>query len=145
MSSKFNLLSIVSFRMEDLISLHDLEAIDVSDCEVLLKSSTYAIDIIVDKDGASAIYFDTSSKSPDGYNIIMFLLNKRRDKLVLSRNKPETTGYSELVDSEIGSLAMHLRNAGHDILSGSKDWIRSYSWPSVKPNLEIAALIGKGQ
>ncbi len=124
-----------------MILAHGLTLIEVSENEVLLKSRDYAIDIIADKDGVSVIYFDTLSSPAKGYNVFLFLANKRRNSLVFSTNKPQTKSYTEFIESELGSLAQHIRNAGQDILSGSKDWIKTYSWPIVRPSGNVASII----
>jgi hypothetical protein len=134
-------MSIVRKYMGDLISNHALTLVEVSSNEVLLRSLAYTIDIVADRDGVSVIYFDTAQKPAKGYNVFLFLVNKRRDQLALSNIKQVTTSYTDFVESEVGSLAAHLRHSGQDILSGSKEWIQGYSWPAITAPLEISALI----
>lgn len=141
MSSNANLISIVRKDMGDLISAYALKLVEVSSNEVLLRSLTYTIDVIADRDGVSVIYFDTTQKPAKGYNVFLFLVNKRRDQLAFSKSRQVTTGYAEFVESEVRSLAAHLRDAGQDILAGSKEWIQSYSWPAIRAASEIAVLI----
>lgn len=127
--------------MGDLVSAHELMIVEVSSSEVLLRSVTYTMAVVADRDGVSVIYFDTAQKPAKGYNIFKFLVNKRRDQLALSKSKREPTGYGDFVESEVRSLSAHLRGAGQDILAGSKEWIQSYSWPVIAAPSEISALI----
>jgi hypothetical protein len=87
------------------------------------------------------VYFDTSVNPIKGYNIFLYLVNKRRNLLTFSSGVPQAGSYAEFVEKEVASLAKHLRSAGQDILAGSRDWIESYSWPTVTPSGDIAALI----
>jgi len=136
-----DLKTLVQKNMSDLIVAHTLELIEVSENEVLLKSGTFAIDILADREGVNMMYFDTTQTPVNGYNIFLFLLNNRRDSLVFSKNEPQVTSYAEFVESRLISLTQHIRNAGKDILSGSKDWIKIYSWPVVHPRENLASMI----
>ena len=127
--------------MGGVISTYSLALVEVSENEVLLKSMTYSIDVIANRDGVSLMYFDTTQKPVNGYNLFLFLVNKRREALTFSAAKPQTTSHAEFLESELNCLAQHIENAGEDILQGSKDWIRGYSWPIVRPYGDIASLI----
>jgi hypothetical protein len=116
MSINVGLDSIVKKEMGDMISAHSLDLVVIGGNEVLLKSSTYVMDVVADRNGVSVVYFDTMQKPVKGYNVFLFLANKRRGQLALTK-------------------------AGQDILIGSKDWMREYSWPTVHLGDDIAAMI----
>lgn len=141
MNTNKNLKELTINNMSDVINKHNLKLIEVSDNEVLLKSPEYAINIAAEKDGVSIIYFDTSSTPTKGYNIFLFLVNQRRSSLVFSKTKPCQKDYAEFIESELNSLTQHIRNAGQDILDGSKDWIKSYHWKTITPSKNIASMI----
>ena len=141
MNAQVNLKALVQKCMNDLIATNGLGLVEISDSEVLLKSDAYTIDIVADRDGVSMVYFDKSAGPVKGYNVFLFLINKRRNLLIFSAGKPQANSYAEFIETEISSLAQHLRNAGQDLLSGSKEWIKGYSWPIVSPSGSIAALI----
>lgn len=86
--------------MSDLISTYQWQLIEISDSEVLLKAGTYAIDVVADRDGVSMVYFDESSMPPKGYNVFLYLMNKRRDLLVFP--SPSQTGgsYSDFIEAQ---------------------------------------------
>ncbi|TWB41877.1 hypothetical protein [Nitrospirillum pindoramense] len=128
-------------EMGDIISAYKLTIYAISDREVLLKSREYAIDVIADRDGVSLVYFDKREKYIKGYNIFRFLVDKRRNKLDLAKNQPPTHSYAEFIELQTRSLANHLRKAAQDILSGSTEWIKAYSWPALPPASEIAPFI----
>ncbi len=141
MSESLNFKKIVEKVMGGVISTYSLALVEVSENEVLLKSMTYSIDVVADRDGVSLMYFDTAQKPAKGYNLFLFLVNKRRDALTFLAAKAQTTSYAEFVESELNCLAQHIENAGKDILQGSKDWIRGYAWPIVRPYGDVASLI----
>ncbi|TWB22667.1 hypothetical protein FBZ89_103293 [Nitrospirillum amazonense] len=141
MNSIFKLEEIVKREMGDIISSYHLTIHAVSDSEVLLKSREYAIDVVADRDGVSLVYFDKRAKSIKGYNIFRFLVDKRRNQLDFAKNQPPTHSYPEFIELQTRSLANHLRKAAQDILSGSTEWIKAYSWPTLPPANEIAPLI----
>lgn len=141
MNEILNLKVLVQQSMNDLISANSLTLIEVSDIEVLLKSQSYVIDIVADRDGVSLVYFDTEKRPPKGYNLFLYLANKRRSDLTFSATKPQTTSYAEFVETEVNSLAQHIRSAAKDILGGSKEWMKSYSWPIVSSSGSLARLI----
>lgn len=141
MSTDIGLDAIIKHEMSDIISAYSIKLISVNANEVLLKSLTYTIDIVTDRDGVSIIYFDTDQKPVKGYNLFLFLANKRREKLTFSKSKPTTNSYIELIASETHALSTHLRNAAQDILGGSKDWIKEYSWPTIQLPPELAGMI----
>jgi hypothetical protein len=141
MSINVGLDSIVKKEMGDMISAHSLDLVVIGGNEVLLKSSTYVMDVVADRNGVSVVYFDTMQKPVKGYNVFLFLANKRRGQLALTKSRPITNNFSEFVESETRALAGHLRKAGQDILIGSKDWMREYSWPTVHLGDDIAAMI----
>jgi len=131
MNNNLGLAIIVKKVMDDIITSYSLTLFSKDDNEVQLKSSTYIMDVIANRDGVSIVYFDITQKPIKGYNVFLFLANKRREQLDFVKDKPITNSYAEFIESEIHALAGHLRKAGQDILSGSKDWIKAYSWPTV--------------
>jgi hypothetical protein len=141
MNTNCNLEEIVKSEMKDLINAYSLALVKLNNDEVLLKSVKYAIDITFGRDGVNVVYFDTESMPIKGYNILLFLIHKRFDKLISTSERPAPRSQIEFVTSEIRTLSQHLRKAGADILSGSKEWTASYSWPVVQPAGLIATLI----
>ena len=141
MSDSVGFDSIVEKEMGDIISTHSLVLVAMGGNEVLLKSSSYVLDIVADRDGVSIVYFDTTQKPAKGYNVFLFLANKRREQLSFAKNKPTVNSHTEFVEGETRALSGHLRKAGQDILAGSKDWIKGYSWPTVRLANEVAAMI----
>lgn len=127
--------------MMDIIDTHRLVVVEPSNREVLLKASTYTLDIWADREGVNVVYFDKSSKPLLGYNLILFLLQNRRNLLTFDSVGGESHDYESFITANVSAIARHLRAAGGDILSGSKEWIASYSWPKVKPPAEIAQLL----
>lgn len=87
------------------------------------------------------VYFDTRSKPPKGYNILLFLLNKRRDRLSFQTNLPEPTSRDDFIEGQLNGLIQHIRSAGQDILGGSAEWMKTYSWPTVQAQGSVATLI----
>lgn len=136
-----NLKNLINKHMGDMIPTHNFRLIEVQENEVLLKSTDYLIDIIADKDGVSTVYFDTSSSPPKGYNIFLFLINKRRNSLDFPTKKLQPQSYANFIESELRMLVQHLRSGGQDILSGSKDWIKTYSWPIIQADKNITSAI----
>lgn len=141
MNEQVNLKELVQKCMGDLIVGNGLGLVEISDSEVLLRSDTYAINVFADRDGVSLVYFDKSVKPIKGYNVFLFLINKRRNLLTFSAKKPNASSYAEFVEIELCSLVQHLRDAGRDLLTGSKEWIKGYSWPVLSPSGGVAAMI----
>ena len=141
MNNKFDLASIIRLNMDDLISAYGLSIIVVSNSEVLLKSDNYTIDVFADRDGVSMVYFDTEARPIKGYNILLYLINKRRDALVSQLQNREPNTYCEFIEININSLVQNIRTAGLDIFDGSKEWLQSYSWPVVLPSGNVVGLI----
>jgi len=141
MSDTLNLSALVKSAMADIISAHGLSLVEAANNEVILKSDLYALDVYADRDGVSMVYFDTASKPVVGYNVLLFLINRRRSSLTFSKSELESSNYAEFIQSGLNGLARHLRSAGGDILTGSKDWIKGYSWPPVRPTGVVAGLI----
>jgi hypothetical protein len=136
-----NLKSLLTVAMGDLIDAYGLSVVELSDSEILLRARTFAIDVSIDREGVSAVYFDTRSRPAKGYNILLFLLNKRRDRLTFHENAPEPAEYSKFIEGQLKGVIQHIRSAGLDILAGADDWMKSYSWPTVRLHDGIAALV----
>ena len=141
MSATLNLKSLIDKDMGDLIAKYALSVVKVSEEDVLLKASNFSIRVLADRDGVSMVYFDTAHRPIKGYNIFLFLMNKRRESLTFSSAKPEKSTYSKFIEDELISLVRHLKSAGQDILEGSKDWITAYTWPSVSAPGPLAKLM----
>jgi hypothetical protein len=136
-----NLKALLIKAMGDLVAAHGLSLVELSENEVLLKAPSFTIDASADREGVSMVYFDTRSKPAKGYNILLFLLNKRRDRLSFNANAAEPATYEEFIEGQLNALAQHIRTAGVDILAGADDWMGSYSWPTVRAQGSAAALI----
>jgi len=141
MSEAPNLKSLVDKDMGALIVKYTLSVIKVSEEDVLLKASNFSIRVLADRDGVSMIYFDTAHRPIKGYNILLFLMNKRRSSITFSSAKPDKSTYSKFIEDELISLTRHLENAGQDILEGSKGWISAYTWPSVSASEPLVKLM----
>lgn len=141
MSVVLNLKSLVDKDMGDLIAKYMLSVIRVSEEDVLLKASNFSIRVLADRDGVSMIYFDTARRPVKGYNIFIFLINKRRRLLTFLPAKSEKGTYPKFIEDELVNLVRHLKSAGQDILEGSKDWIAAYSWPSVSAPESLVGLM----
>lgn len=141
MSVALNLKSLIDKDMGDLIAKYALSVVKVGEEDVLLKASNFSIRVLADRDGVSMVYFDTAHRPIKGYNIFLFLMNKRRESLTFSSAKPEKSTYSKFIEDELVSLVRHLKSAGQDILEGSKDWITAYTWPSVSASESLAKLM----
>ena len=141
MALKFRLCEAVECCLKDVIDQYGLGLFEINANEVLLKSGAYVLDVVSARDGVAVIYFDTDVNPIRGYNIFLYLLNKRRHLLVFDGESTVEGTYAEFVDSELVSLSQHLRVAGRDILSGSKSWIEEYSWPTVRPSPAITAIL----
>jgi hypothetical protein len=131
MSAVLNLKSLIDRGMGDLVEKYSLSIIKVGEQDVIIKASKFAIRVLADRDGLSMVYFDTEHRPIKGFNIFLFLVNKRREFLTFSSSKFDLGTYSDFIENELISLVRHIENAGTDILEGSKDWISAYSWPSV--------------
>lgn len=132
---------LVKKHMGQLIATHALEFVSLSGSEALLRGEGYAIKVIAYRDGVSMVYFDTSRKPAKGYNLFLFLSNKRGALLTFSESESSPASYEEFVGSQIESLSRHLQAGGQDILRGSKEWISSYSWPAVNPDAGLAKVL----
>ncbi len=141
MSDENTLASVVAQEMGDLIFAYSLELISVDDDEVLLRSTTYSLDVLADKNGVSIVYFDSSRASIVGYNLFRFLLGKRRQSLDLKRARTIPDSRREFLVMEVRALSAHLRSAGEDLLRGEKNWISDYKWPVIHPSERIASLL----
>lgn len=141
MSSEMRLHPLIQNTMSDLISAYRLTSTEVADDEVLLRSEGFSLDVFANRDGVNILYLDTKQKPVKGYNLYLFLLNKRRESLTFSTETTQWTTHAEFVESELKSLAQHIRNAGRDIMGGSREWLKGYSWPVIRPDERLAPLI----
>jgi hypothetical protein len=141
MSSSIDLTAMVQHAMLDLIDMHHLKLIAISENEVGLLAQTYVIKLFADKEGIHMIYFDKISLLTKGYNVTLFIINKRRDLLEFSIDEPNYIKRKDYIKHQLSVLAQHLDSAGQDILRGSKDWIDEYSWPTVRPDYVISKLL----
>lgn len=136
-----NLKSLVDKHMGGLIAKYALLVVRVSDEIVILKAHNFSIRVLSNRDGVSMVYFDTSRRPVKGYNIFLYLLNKRRGLLTFEAMKPEASTCPQLIEDEFASLVRHVKSAGLDILEGSKSWIITYSWPPVEAPESLVELM----
>jgi len=141
MTIRAGLADAVVHHMGDLIAVYGLDVAVATENNVLLRGSTYAIDVIVDRDGVSFIYLDTTGRPMTGYNVFLFLQGKRRNRLEFLSEKPVISRRDEWLDLEVGGLARNLKTAGRDILEGSKDWLRDYPGVPLSLPPEIEKLL----
>lgn len=141
MNEVSSLAAIVRLCWANLISAYDLSVIEASTNNVLLKASTYAIDIMADRDDVNMIYLDTCEKPVKAYNLFLFLRGVRKDQLTFFAKEPTTTTHAEWLELHVGILGRHMNDAGQDILQGSKTWIRGYPGLPLQPATEVYGLI----
>lgn len=103
-----------------------------NDGEVLLVAKSYVIGVSIDRDGVSFMYYDIAENK--GYNLGLFLINKRRALLSFSSADRSDKPLPNYLRHNLDIFSRHLVDAGADILSGEKDWIRQYSWSPVNVN-----------
>jgi hypothetical protein len=139
--SNLNLSNEIHDIFADVLAVNHAELVPVSNTEVLLKTAAYSLNIYVDHDGVSVIYFDKISNPIKGYNVILFLLNKRRSLLSFDKYANENAIYIDRLRSDIKSVARHLTQAGQDILEGKKEWLKEYSWQLVSPSKDVSLLM----
>lgn len=125
--------SILKSEVEDvfseIIKQYGLIVKEVARNEVVLIAASYAIGISFDRDGVSFMYYDLSQKK--GFNLGLFLINKRRELLRFDSSDKSDRPLPEYLRHNLEVFARHLIGAGTDILKGDKDWIKQYSWPAV--------------
>jgi len=114
-----------------------LEYIPLDAETVIYKANSFLIEVTADRfDGMSLIYYDLNKNPPRGYNILLFLFDKRRNQLSFS-HAAATPGPS-CKRNYADNLARHLGEAGRDILAGDKAWLSGYTWPTVEYRNKLA-------
>jgi len=88
----------VQQTMADLIAAYELSVVEVSESEVLLKSQNYFIDIFAGKEGVGVVYFDKMSRPVKGYNLFLYLVNRRRGLLVFSESQAQAARGGRALD-----------------------------------------------
>lgn len=139
--SDLNLTNEIRSSFADVFAINHAELISVSGTEVLLKTERYTLDVYADKDGVSVVYFDKTSMPVKGYNVVLFLINKRRNLLSFDKYSDENAIYLDRLRADLKNIARHLTQAGQDILAGKKEWLKEYSWQLVSPSSDVASLI----
>lgn len=107
---------------------------------LLLSPHKFAIGINLSRDGPIFTYWDLEPRSGRGFDILRYLITKRRDRLRFD-GCSEYSGYDRFARDNLVAFERHLRTGAQDILAGSKDWIREYPWPSVAVKPEILRAI----
>jgi hypothetical protein len=117
----------VSEAFSDILESYLLEIISINEHTAALVNDSYILEIMYDNDGVKCVYYDLSNPKRRGYNLDMFLLHKRADKLVFTEyDKNQIGGY---LSHSLNLLSSNLKLAGSDILSGDKAWVKKYHWP----------------
>jgi len=119
----------IEAAFSEIINQYGLVVKEITESEVVLMASPYVIGISVDRDGLSFMYYDLSLKK--GFNLGLFLINKRRNLLVFEGSDKSDRPLPEYLRYNLEVFARHLKNAGTDILRGEKAWIQQYSWPAI--------------
>lgn len=143
MSPARSLRFLIDRDMSDLIEKYGLSVVEIDEKEIFLLSTNFSIRVLADRNGVSMIYFDTTHKPINGYNILLFLINRRRNRLTISSAKSENYAYDAFIEDELISLISHLRRAGQDILDGYNEWIAEYSWPTINAPSSLVELIDR--
>lgn len=130
MSEETSFTDMVRSEMSDLISDYRLSLQNLDESNVFLKGTLYALRVSLDRDGVAVVYFDTSDKECAGYNVFLYLFNKRHSSLRFP-DQVESETKDQFIREQIKILKGHIRISGRDILSGEKDWLNDYLWPKV--------------
>lgn len=122
-------------EMGSIIREYGLSCEGVTDHDVLLRHNLYVLRVSEDLDGLSIIYYDILGTEPVGYNVLLYLINRRRELLT----SVVSEGTSQVV-SQLRSIASDLQAAARDILAGEKAWMDDYRWPPIDPGSFRASL-----
>lgn len=133
MNSSSDISKYIRVYMADLLRQYNLSVIKISDQEVLLRCTAYCIYAHADMESVTLTYFDLMHEHVAGYDIYFFLLHKRYSLLKPLNPVPVANSHGQYIEAQIQGLASHLREAGRDILSGSREWLSSYPWPKIAP------------
>lgn len=119
-------------ELADLALTHQLGMEVVHEHEILLRGESFVVSFSLDRDGVNCMYYDLQPSNPRGYNLGMFLMNKRRHLLNAAPKSTPNRSMAEIATSELAAFKRHLISAGTDVLGGSKLWLSEYPWPSVE-------------
>ena len=114
---------------ERIISEYGLHVFAISDDEIGLSHPRYVITVSLDRDGFSYLIYEKSLRL--GYNLGLFLLNRRRNLLKFESDDRSNAPFDEYVRFNLGVFQRHLLGAAQDILSGDENWIAEYIWSPV--------------
>lgn len=120
---------------DGLMNQNELVVGEIDEQTAILFNNKIALEVLYDRDGVKCIYYDLSSPNYRGYNLDVFLINKRRDKM--SFEKYEHTLELGYLEFALNQLSENLNRAALDILAGDKSWIIQYHWPKfdMEPKL----------
>lgn len=131
----------VRLAFSDIVRKYNLRVKEVDQNCVVLISESFGIGILLDRDGLAFMYYDLRGQMKKGYNLGLFLIQKRRDQLTFASDDKSDKPLDEYLSHNLAVFSNHLMNAGQDILSGDKGWIRQYSWPSTSVCDEVLAVV----
>lgn len=131
----------VKSAFSNLIDEYSFKVRKVDERSVVLVGSSYAIGILLDRDGLAYMYYDISQPTKKGYNLGLFLIQKRRGQLVFSSDDKSGRPLEEYLSHNLSTFANQLTSAGKDILRGEKAWLKSYHWPAVGVSDEVLAAL----
>ncbi|KGD60306.1 hypothetical protein T9A_02699 [Alcanivorax jadensis T9] len=131
----------VKSAFSNLIDEYSFKVREVDESSVVLVGSSYAIGVLLDRDGLAYMYYDISKPTKKGYNLGLFLIQKRRDLLVFGSDDKSDRGLEEYLSYNLSAFANQLTSAGKDILHGEKAWIKSYHWPAVTVSDKVLAVL----
>lgn len=131
MNLTFDILELANEIFSDISKKHNLTIKGFSQDIFLLLRCDYRIFIGVDHDGIYASFFNTSAN--DGYDLLGFLLEYRRDRLTFASHEVMAKTHREYVAGQFSALARHLVAGGQDILNGEDDWKKIYRLPFLTP------------
>jgi hypothetical protein len=134
-----SLLSVNRVRsaFSEIIKNYDLSSVAIDGETVGLIHQRYMIYVSADRDGINYVYYDTEATPPVGYNLAIFLVNKRRDLLKFEIDDRSDRPLAEYLDYNLTIFSKHLISAAKDILVGDKKWILEYSWPPAAPIVSV--------
>jgi hypothetical protein len=126
------LLNAVKSELASSLAEYGLTLARISTDRVLLRGSSYVLSFFVDREGVYLLYFDLATENRSGYNLYLFLFERRYRQLAEPRPR-DPSEKNDRVRLEVEALVRHLVTAGEDILSGGKEWIKEYQWPPIDP------------
>ncbi len=128
-------------ELSNIINNYNLVIKEVSNNLILLCGQYFAIGISLDRDGLSYLYYDLGGKKNNCYNLGLYLLQKRREKLNFVKEDKSDKSLEEYLSHNLLIFSKNLESACGDILSGDKAWLKQYSWPVNDISSEVLAAI----